>query len=61
MGPLRIVLVLGCGLHFPGLVVGARSTTSGSPKEVTYTRDVAPILNKNCVVCRRAKTSRQCR
>ena len=30
----------------------AGSADPGSPKEVTYNRDVAPILFKNCVVCR---------
>ncbi len=29
------------------------SANTSSPKEVTYNRDVAPILNKNCVVCHR--------
>src|SRR5690349_18475397 len=53
MGPLRIVLVL-VAVALSGLVVGASDDKPSSPKEVTYNRDVAPILNKNCVVCHRA-------
>jgi mono/diheme cytochrome c family protein len=52
MGPLRItgvgVLAAGCVL-----MLGASDQSSSPQKEVTYTRDVAPILNKNCVVCHR--------
>ena len=52
MGPLRITLVAvlaaGCVL-----MLGASDESSSPQKEVTYTRDVAPILNKNCVVCHR--------
>src|SRR3984885_15884533 len=55
MVPRRIVFVLvaliSCGLF---LGFGQDSPASpASPKEVTYNRDVAPILYKNCVVCHR--------
>ena len=62
MGPRRIVLVL-VAVAFCGLMVGAsqespdssrpESPKADSPKEVTFNRDVAPILFKNCVVCHR--------
>ena len=67
MGPRRILLVL-VAVAFCGLMLGASqespdsskpdSSKSGSPKpdspkEVTFNRDVAPILFKNCVVCHR--------
>jgi len=52
MVPRRIVLgvvaVASCGLFLAG---GQETPTA--PKEVTYNRDVAPILFKNCVVCHR--------
>ena len=52
MGPRRIILVL-VAVAFCGLVVGVSQETPSSPKEVTFNRDVAPILFKNCVVCHR--------
>ena len=55
MIPRRIVLVL-IALAFCGLFVGAGQDNPPKPnpaKEVTYNRDVAPILYKNCVVCHR--------
>jgi mono/diheme cytochrome c family protein len=56
MVPRRIVLVL-VAVAFCGLFLGARqdnpTQNPGSPKEVTYNRDVAPILYKNCVTCHR--------
>src|SRR5690242_21902603 len=36
-----------------GLLVEAANQAPSHPKEITYTKDVAPILNKNCVVCHR--------
>src|ERR1700730_14173689 len=51
MGLRRIicvfVAVVYCG------VVGASEDSPSPPREITYNRDVAPILNKNCVVCHR--------
>src|SRR5215471_17866918 len=60
MTPRKIVLVLlamvFCGM-FLGAVQQASSPTSAPAsapaKEVTFNRDVAPILYKNCVVCHR--------
>src|ERR1700690_1790034 len=62
MIPRRIVLVL-IALGFCSLFLGAGQDNPSSPssnppkpspaKEVTYNRDVAPILYKNCVVCHR--------
>ena len=57
MVPRRIVLVL-VALTFCGLFLGAgqdnpNPANPGPPKEVTYNRDVAPILYKNCVTCHR--------
>jgi Copper type II ascorbate-dependent monooxygenase, C-terminal domain len=54
MVPRRIVFVL-IAAAFCTLFLGAGQDTPkpSSPKEVTYNRDVAPILYKNCVVCHR--------
>ncbi len=57
MVPRRIVLVF-VALTFCGLFLGAGQdnpspANPGPPKEVTYNRDVAPILYKNCVICHR--------
>lgn len=52
MGRRRIILIL-VAIATCGLFVGARQESSSPPKEVTYNRDVAPILFKNCVVCHR--------
>jgi mono/diheme cytochrome c family protein len=56
MVPRRIVLIL-IALAFCILFLGAVQDNSNpaqsSPKEVTYSRDVAPILYKNCVTCHR--------
>ncbi len=57
MVPRRIVLVL-VALTFCGLFLGAGQdnptpANPSPPKEVTYNRDVAPILYKNCVTCHR--------
>lgn len=49
----RVVFVL-VALAFGGLFLGAGQQSTSPPKEVTYNRDVAPILYKNCVVCHRA-------
>jgi mono/diheme cytochrome c family protein len=57
MIPRRIVLILiaaaFCILFLGAVQDNPSSPNSGSPKEVTYNRDVAPILYKNCVVCHR--------
>ncbi len=53
MVPHRIVFVLVATI-FSGLFLGAGQESPSSPKEVTYNRDVAPLLYKNCVVCHRA-------
>src|SRR5579864_9474455 len=53
MGPRRIVWFL-VATAFGGLLLGAgQENPSAPPKEVTYNRDVASILYKNCVVCHR--------
>jgi hypothetical protein len=52
MVPRRIVLVL-IAIAFCVLFLGAGQENPTPPKEVTYNRDVAPILFKNCVVCHR--------
>src|SRR6476661_5111769 len=51
MGPRRIMFVPAAAAVCV-LFLGA-SDTPGSPKDVTFNRDVAPILYKNCVVCHR--------
>ena len=38
---------------FSSLILAARNQTTPPQKEVTFTKDVAPILYKNCVVCHR--------
>src|SRR6266849_11158725 len=48
----RFTLVL-VGVVLCGLAVGASQEGASPPKEVTYSRDVAPILYKNCAVCHR--------
>ena len=40
-------------IAFCGLLLGAGNESPSAPKEVTFNRDVAPILFKNCVVCHR--------
>jgi mono/diheme cytochrome c family protein len=52
MIPRRIVLVL-IAAASSLLFLGAGQETASTPKEVTYNRDVAPILYKNCVMCHR--------
>jgi mono/diheme cytochrome c family protein len=49
----RIVFVLVAGA-FGLLFSGAGQEVPSAPKEVTFNRDVAPILYKNCVACHRA-------
>ena len=51
MGPRRIMFVL-AAVAVCVLFLGA-SDTPGSPKDVTFNRDVAPIIFKNCAVCHR--------
>ena len=53
MGPRRILYIL-IATALCGLFLRASDETPAPPKEVTFNRDVAPILNKNCVVCHRA-------
>jgi mono/diheme cytochrome c family protein len=52
MVPRRLVLIL-AAVASCGLFLGAGQEKPSSPKQVTYNRDVAPILYKNCVVCHR--------
>jgi mono/diheme cytochrome c family protein len=52
MVPRRIVLVL-IALASCSLFLGGGQEVPSAPKEVTFNRDVAPILYKNCVVCHR--------
>ncbi len=52
MVPRRLVFVLGAVASCV-LFLGAGQENPSSPKKVTYNRDVAPILYKNCVVCHR--------
>ena len=52
MVPRRIVFAL-VGVASCGLFMEAGQETPSPPKQVTYNRDVAPILYKNCVVCHR--------
>src|SRR5262249_25657048 len=47
----RIAALLIAGLC--SFILEARNQTPQPQKEVTYTRDIAPILNKNCVMCHR--------
>jgi hypothetical protein len=51
--PRRIVVVL-VAVAFCGVFLAVGQEGPSSPKEVTYNRDVAPILYKNCVMCHRA-------
>jgi mono/diheme cytochrome c family protein len=52
MIPRRIVLVLTAVASCTLFLAGGQEAPS-APKEVTYNRDVAPILNNNCVKCHR--------
>ena len=47
----RIAALLIAGLC--SFILEARNQIPQPQKEVTYTRDIAPILNKNCVMCHR--------
>jgi hypothetical protein len=51
--PRRIVVVL-VAVAFCGVFLAVGQEGPSFPKEVTYNRDVAPILYKNCVMCHRA-------
>ena len=50
--PSRIGFILGTVL-ICAVFMGAGQENQTAPKHVTYDRDVAPILYKNCVVCHR--------
>src|SRR6476660_2122642 len=51
---MKRVLGTGLALCFVGYVLFAASLVEGSDKAtVTYTKDVAPILNNTCVTCHR--------
>jgi hypothetical protein len=62
MGPRKVIFLL-VAVGVSVLFLAARQDSPGSPKqdspksdspkEVTFSRDVAPILFKNCVVCHR--------
>ena len=49
--PRIIAIISFAGIS--GLLLEAANQAPSLQKEVTYTKDVAPILNKNCVVCHR--------
>ena len=48
----RIIAIISFA-GFSGLLLEAANQAPSLQKEVTYTKGVAPILNKNCVVCHR--------
>src|SRR5438270_4990130 len=50
---LRRIVGIVCFAGFSGILLEAANQTPPPQKEITYTRDVAPILYKNCVVCHR--------
>jgi len=50
---LRRIIAIISFAGFSGLLLEAANQAPSLQKEVTYTKDVAPILNKNCVVCHR--------
>ena len=50
---LRRIIAIISFAGFTGLLLEAANLPSPPKKEVTYTKDVAPILFKNCVVCHR--------
>src|SRR5215510_4845014 len=54
-GPMRLrrIIAIISFAGFTSLLLEAANHTPPPVKEVTYTRDVAPILFKNCVVCHR--------
>jgi mono/diheme cytochrome c family protein len=52
MSPRRIMFLL-AAMAVSVLFLAAGDESPGSPKEVTFSRDVAPIIFKNCVVCHR--------
>ncbi len=52
MGPRRIIFFV-VAIVFGALCLGANDENSSAPKEVTFNRDVAPILFKNCAMCHR--------
>jgi mono/diheme cytochrome c family protein len=52
MGPQRITLILILAACC-GLTLGTSEESPSPAREVTYNRDVAPVLYKNCVVCHR--------
>ena len=52
MGIHRIALILALSA-FSGLFSAVVAQDASAPRAVTYNKDVAPILYKNCVVCHR--------
>jgi len=50
---LRRIVGIVCFAGFSGILLEAANQTPPPQKEITYTKDVAPILYKNCVVCHR--------
>lgn len=50
---LTLMGVLTIGLATAGCNSGSgtTTTTSGSPSQVSYSRDIQPIFNNNCIVC----------
>src|SRR5215467_10638210 len=55
----RVLIALVLGVLAFAVTVGVRQTSADSPenndvkKEVTFSKDVAPILFKNCAACHR--------
>src|SRR5437870_9436206 len=50
---LRIVIAIVCVAGSCSLLLEAGKQGSPPQKEITYSKDVAPILYKNCVMCHR--------
>src|SRR5258708_21934397 len=50
---LRVTVAILFLAGFCGMMLEARKQNLPAQKEITYTKDVAPILTKNCVSCHR--------
>jgi len=48
----RTLLILFC-IGLCGMALAGRGNDTSSKAEITYNKDVAPILQRNCVVCHR--------
>ncbi|MBD2182035.1 hypothetical protein, partial [Aerosakkonema funiforme] len=50
---LTAAFLIGIPVSLANDYITTKSEAGNEPSEVTYTKDIAPILNKNCATCHR--------